>query len=131
MKFYSLREIEGKISPHTGFLERELERRKEPFSLVDDLEGLCDFIGGERIEVGIGEDWALKKEFFPGVGVVVLYFRGDEEFPPKLRCLFTGERIREMKGEDLVELSLCLVNHILRFIRMRKGTDNFEILRRI
>lgn len=129
MRFYSLKEIEGKISPHTSFLERELERRKEPFKFIKSPEEVSEFTGGEVFEVGIGESWALRKEFFPGVSVIVLYFREDEEFPSKLSSLFSGDRIKDMKGEDLVELTLCLVNHILRFLKL-KGVKH-EMLERV
>ena len=113
----SLKEIEGPTSPHDGFLKREMDRRKEPLSYVDKVSKLAEYIGGEVVSLGISEDWAIRKEIFPGIQILLIYNRADEEFPSNLRVLYSGERIGKIRGEDLVELTIACVNHMLRYVR--------------
>jgi len=116
-KLLSLKEIEGPTSPHDGFLKREMDRRKEPLSYVDDVSKLAEYIGGEVVSLGISEDWAIRKEIFPGIQILFIYNRADEEFPSNLRVLYSGERIGKIRGEDLVELTIACVNHMLRYVK--------------
>lgn len=116
-KLLSLKEIEGPTSPHDGFLKREMDRRKEPLSYVDDVSKLAEYIGGEVVSLGISEDWAIRKEVFPGIQILFVYNRADEEFPSNLRILYSGERIGTIRGEDLVELTIACVNHMLRYVK--------------
>ena len=116
-KLLSLKEIEGPTSPHDGFLKREMDRRKEPLSYVDDVSKLAEYIGGEVVSLGISEDWAIRKEIFPGIQILFIYNRADEEFPSNLRALYSGERIGKIRGEDLVELTIACVNHMLRYVK--------------
>ncbi len=116
-KLVSLREIEGVISPHTAFLGREIERRKEALEYVDDVSKLAEYIGGEVEKLGIGEDWVIKKEALPGIEFFFIYNHADQELAGNLRVLYSGERIRKVSGEDLVALTIAFVNHMLRYIR--------------
>ena len=116
-KLLSLKEIEGPTSPHDGFLKREMDRRKEPLSYVDKVSKLAEYIGGEVVSLGISEDWAIRKEIFPGIQILLIYNRADEEFPSNLRVLYSGERIGKIRGEDLVELTIACVNHMLRYVK--------------
>ena len=116
-KLLSLKEIEGPTSPHDGFLKREMDRRKEPLSYVDKVSKLAEYIGGEVVSLGISEDWAIRKEIFPGIQILLIYNRADEEFPSNLRALYSGERIGKIRGEDLVELTIACVNHMLRYVK--------------
>ena len=110
-------ELEVPIGPHDGFLKREMDRRKEPLTYVDDVSKLAEYIGGEVVSLGISEDWAIRKEIFPGIQILLIYNRADEEFPSNLRVLYSGERIGKIRGEDLVELTIACVNHMLRYVR--------------
>ena len=116
-KLLSLREIEGVISPHVAFLGREIERKKEALEYLDDVSRLAEYIGGEVEKLEIGEDWAIKKEVFPGVEILFVYNHANQELPSSLRVLYSGERIRKVKGEDLTALTIAFVNHMLRYIR--------------
>ncbi len=116
-KIISLREIEGVISPHVGFLETAIARKKEALEYLDDVSRLADYIGGKVEKLGLGEDWAIKKEALPGVEILSVYHPAYEVFPSSLSVLYSGERIRKVKGEDLVALTIDFVNHMLRYIR--------------
>jgi hypothetical protein len=129
-KLLTLKEIEGSISTHDGFLKREMERRKEPLSCVDNVPSLAEYIGGEVISLGVGEDWAIRKEIFPGVDILLMYNRADAEFPSNLRVLYSGQKIRDVRGEDLAELTIACVNHMLRYVR-QTTKDPPEICRRV
>jgi hypothetical protein len=65
----------------------------------------------EALEVG--EDWGVSKEVFPGVRIHFLYTDADEEFPSSIRVLFSGNSVREIRGEDLVVLTIACLNHML------------------
>jgi len=116
-KLLSLKEIEGAIATHDGFVKREIKKRKEALDYVDNSSKLAKYIGGEITTLGVGEDWAIKKEIFPGIEILFLYNRADEEFPSNLRVLYSGERIRGTRGEDLAELTIACVNQMLRYIK--------------
>jgi len=116
-KLISLKEIEGPISPHDGFVKREIDKRKEALGYVDNVNRLADYIGGEIVSLGLGEDWAMRKEIFPGIEILFIYNRADEEFPSSLRALYSGQRIKSIRGEDLAELTIACVNHMLRYVK--------------
>ena len=116
-KLITLKEIEGVISPHDGFVKTEMQKRKEALQYVKDVSELADYIGGEVVNLGLSEDWAIKREIFPGVEIVFAYNHADEEFPSNLRVFYSGERVRGVHGEDLAELTIACVNHMLRYVR--------------
>jgi len=116
-KLISLQEIEGAISPHTKQVDMALKTRKEALEYVSDVPKLAEFIGGKVESLGIGEDWAISKEIFPGVLVFFAFNRTDDEFPSSLKVLFSGDRIKLMKGEDLAGFVILYVIHMLRYVR--------------
>jgi hypothetical protein len=129
-KLLTLKEIEGPISTHDGFLKREMERRKGPLSCVDNVSRLAEYIGGEVVSLGVGEDWAIRKGVFPGVDILFVYNRADAEFPSNLRVLYSGQSVRNVRGEDLAELTIACVNHMLRYVR-ENTKDPPEICMRV
>ncbi len=116
-KLISLREIEGVASPHQRQVDSALAARQKAFEYVKDVVGLAKYIGGKVESLGIGEDWSLSKEIFPGVRVYFVFVKGDEEFPGSLKVLFSGKNINVMKGEDLAGFVILYVNHMLRYVR--------------
>ncbi len=113
----SLKEIEGKISPHQEQVSRALKTRSAAFDFVDDPDALAEFIGGKAVKLGLREDWAISKEIYPGVTIYWVFNRSDSEFPATLRVLFGGERISLIAGEELTAFSIACTSHMLRFIR--------------
>jgi len=113
----SLRQIEGIIATHDGFLKHEMDRRQVALAYVDDVSKLAEYIGGEVESLGRGEDWVITKEMFPGIEIVFVYTRADDEFPSSLRVLYTGERIKKTRGEDLADLTIACVNQMLRYVK--------------
>lgn len=116
-KLISVREIEGPVSPHQRQLDGALKEKKEALTYVTDVSKLAEFIGGKVESLGMGEDWAISKEIFPGVGVFFVYNRADDEFPSNLKVLFGGKNIRLMKGEDLAGIAIVYASHMLRYVR--------------
>jgi hypothetical protein len=116
-KLISLQEIEGAVSPHTKQVNMALKARKEALEYVADVSKLAEFIGGRVESLGIGEDWAISKDIFPGVQVFFIFNRADDEFPSSLKVLFSGARIKLMKGEDLAGFVILYVIHMLRYVR--------------
>lgn len=122
-KLLSLQNIEGVISPHQRQIESALMSRKEALNYVTDAAGLAKYIGGKVEPLGIGEDWAISKEIFPGVKVFFVYRCPDREFPSDLRVFFSGSRVQVMKGEDLAGFVILYVNHMLRYVREMASSD--------
>ena len=116
-RFLTLKEIEGPLSSHDGYVKRELSLRKGPLKYVRDPEGLARYIGGRVEQLGLKEDWAISKEVFPGGKIILFYYREDEEFPSRFGVLYSGERVREVSGIDLVGLTIKCANHMLRWVR--------------
>jgi len=113
----SIKEIDGPLTPHAAFIEREADLRKEALDQVGDVSRLAEYVGGEVDSLKLGEDWGIKKEVFPGIWIHLLYSRADEEFPSNVRVLYSGENIKKIRGEDLVELTIACLNHMLRYVR--------------
>ena len=113
----TLKEIDGPSAPHDAFLKREVDLRREALAYVDDVARLADYVGGQAESLGLREDWALRKEVFPGVEIHFAFHRADDEFPASLRVLYSGQRIRRISGEDLIELTVACLNHMLRYVR--------------
>ena len=116
-KLIGLQEIEGAVSPHQKQIDMALKTRKEALEYVADVSKLADFIGGKVESLGMGEDWAISKEIFPGVQVFFIFSRADEDLPNSFRVLFSGDRIKLMKGEDLAGFVILYVIHMLRYVK--------------
>ena len=123
-KLIGLREIEGAVSPHQRQIDAAFEFRKEAMEFVADVSGLAEFIGGKVESLGIGEDWVVSKEIFPGVEIFFIFNRADEEFPGNLKVLFSGDRIKLMRGEDLAGIAILYVIHMLRYVRESNPDKN-------
>jgi hypothetical protein len=116
-KLISLQQIEGAVSPHQKQIDHALRARKEALEYVTDVSELAKFIGGKVESLGIGEDWAVSKEIFPGVRVFFVFNRADDEFASNLKVLFSGDRIKMMRGEDLAGFVILYAIHMLRYVR--------------
>ena len=113
----SLKEIDGPAAPNDAFLKRAVDIRKEALAYVDDVARLAEYVGGETESLGLREDWALRKEAFPGVKIHFIFNKADDEFPASLQVLYSGRRIRSIGGEDLIELTVACLNHMLRYVK--------------
>ncbi len=116
-RLLSLADIEGKTSPHQLQVKGALKMRAAPLEYVTDVEASAAFLGGRVEKLGIGEDWAVSKEIFPGVSVYLVYNRSDSEFPARLRALYSGDKIRMIKGDELATITVSLANQLLRYVR--------------
>jgi hypothetical protein len=123
-KFLTLKEIEGVVSTHDVYLKHEIARRVEAFEYIEDVQEVAEYIGAEVCNLNIKCDWVIKKEFFPEVEAYFLYNRKDEEFPASLNVIFSGERVKDVKGDDLATLVISTINHILRYIKNKNPDKN-------
>jgi hypothetical protein len=69
------------------------------------------------VKPGVGEDWAVLKEIYPGVKVHLIFNRSDDEFPARLRALYSGDKIRMVRGDELATVTVSLANQLLRYVR--------------
>jgi hypothetical protein len=117
-KLISVREIEGKHSPHQGQIDRALRQRAAALGFVEDVSALAAFIGGSSVNLGHKEDWAIRKEIFPGVVAYYIFNRADDELPASVKVLFSGDKLDLLSGEDLAGFVIPTVSHMLRYVRL-------------
>jgi hypothetical protein len=91
--------------------------RAAALELVTDAAAMAEYFGGFIEKVGIGEDWAVAKELFPGVVVHFVFNRADTEFPARLQALYSGEKIKLIHGDELATMTISLANQLLRYVR--------------
>lgn len=113
---YSLAQLDGVVGPHDALVKRGLAARVKKLEDVREPAALAAFTGGSLESIGVGETWAVKKEVFPGVVVHLVFDRGDDEFPSRLRALYSGKLIRRVPSEDLVEATILFANHLARCV---------------
>ncbi len=116
-RLLGLADIEGKTSPHQLQVKGALKLRAAPLEYVKDVEALAAYLGGHVVKPGIGEDWAVCKEVFPGVKIHLVFNRSDDEFPARLRALYSGDKIRMVRGDELATITVSLANQLLRYVR--------------
>lgn len=117
----TIRDLEGVVSPHDGTVKRAMEVRKKTFEGFEDVAGLARHIAGSLESLGLGETWAIKKEFFPGIEIYFVFAEGDSEFPSSLRVLFSGANIRSMHGEDMADAAIFIANYMVEYVRKARS----------
>lgn len=127
MDLVSLSEIESQAvpSPHEVELKELGKRWIGQYKNFEEkeLEKVSRLIGGERDNLGIDEEWALTKKFFPKVKAHLSYHHYGEEFSSfgeedRLRFLFSGERVRDVAGDDLASMVRTMLNFIGRSLSL-------------
>jgi hypothetical protein len=112
----SLREIEGPASPHYIQLENALRARAGTFAYVPDITGLAGFVGGSVEILGLGEDWCISKELFPGVYIHFIYYHADDELPGDMRVRYSGERVEMVSADILTALSVSCIGYMGNYL---------------
>ncbi len=116
-KLFSLADLEGKVSPHQLQVKGALKMRAAALAWVKDVAALAAYIGGSVEEPAGSGDWAVSKEFYPGVLVQFVFTAGDNEFPASLRALYGGDKIDTVKGDELATITISAANQLLRYVR--------------
>ena len=123
-KLLTLKEIEGATMSHDGYLKYLIRLRQQALEHANNVGELAAYIGGKVVNLDLDEDWAIMKEIFPQVEIFFLFHHGDAEFPARLRVLYSGERVKNLNGEELVNLAISSVNHMLRYVRETNRSSN-------
>lgn len=89
--------------------------KKEPSLLIDAAESL----GGQRAD--LGGDVSVLIEPFHNIPVGVVFWGGDEDFPPEVNFLY-DKGIRDiLPAEDVVVLTEGLSRELRQYIKGRRG----------
>ncbi len=99
------------------FRKRSTNRILSAF--VDNPEALLDVskaLGAERAELG---DVSVRLQVFPKIVVVVLLYRGDEEFPPETELLFRDDIINFLSLEDIAVLSVFVASRLIKVLKRK------------
>jgi hypothetical protein len=51
------------------------------------------------------------------VRIYFVFNRSDDEFPARLRSLYGGEKIRDIKGDELATITISMANQMVRYVR--------------
>lgn len=116
-KLIGLADIEGKVSPHAAQVRGALKMRAAALSYVEDVGALAACLGGKIESPGLGEDWSVSKEVFPGVVILFAFNKADEEFPARVRAFYSGEKVKAIKGDELATITISCANQLLRYVR--------------
>ncbi|MGA9048389.1 MAG: hypothetical protein WB588_05275 [Dehalococcoidia bacterium] len=116
-KLLNLADIEGKVSPHQLQVKGALKMRSSALEYVREAGALAQYLGGRVESLGLDEDWAVSKELYPGVIVHFAFNKADDEFPARLRALYSGEKVRMIRGDELATITISLANQLLRYVR--------------
>ncbi len=122
MELHTINEIENVTSvssPHEEELKKFGEKWRKRLRKLseDDIDRICELLKGQRDSLGMGEEWTLTKEFYPGVRTHISYHYHGEEFSEfgeedAVRFLFSGDRVQKITGEDLAGGIEVLLNFI-------------------
>jgi hypothetical protein len=123
-KLISLREIEGPSSPHHIQLESALKTRAGTFAHVSDVIGLARAVGGEVEPLGLGEDWSIRKEIFPGVYVHFTYYHADDELPGGIKVRFSGERAGLVAADILTAVSIACIGYMGNYLEQINSDES-------
>jgi len=109
-----------------------LKQRAQPLELVSDVAALAAYMGGDVRELDIGEDWAVSKQPYPGVCIYFVFNKGDDEFPARLRSFYGGDKIRNIRGDELATITVSIANQMLRYVREANSDKKLpEICKRV
>jgi hypothetical protein len=86
----------------------------EPTLLVEAVESM----GGRGADLG-GDVSAFIEPFF-GIPVGIVFWRGEDEFPPSVNFLYDRTIIKIIPAEDVVVLTQALVGELRRYIKEKK-----------
>jgi Domain of unknown function (DUF3786) len=112
-KLVGLRQVPGGLCEHANFSREVLTPLldhfgKEPQRLVE----AAGKLGGSRVSYG---DVAVSIKAFPRVSVVIVLWRGDEEFPSNANILFDSTVADYLSTEDMSVLCQKMVGELTQF----------------
>jgi hypothetical protein len=81
---------------------------------LEDLRRAADLLGGKPLELG---DTAFEIEVLPHLRMAVVYWRGDEEFPPRASVLFDAAAGRYLPTDGLAILGRWLCAKLVKLRR--------------
>jgi hypothetical protein len=127
-----LQEVNGASGFHRRQVDGALKRRQKALEYVAEVHKLADFVGGRVESLGLHEDWAISKEIFPEVQVLFLFNRANSQSPSQLKVFYSGESVRSVKSGDLTTVTIALLNHMLRFVKITNPSKDLpDICRRV
>jgi hypothetical protein len=101
-KVIGLRQVPGGSCEHAGFSREVLTPLLDHFGKEPErLVGAAARLGGSRANYG---SVAVSIKAFPRVSVIIVLWRGDDEFPPNANILFDSSVTHYLSTEDLTVL---------------------------
>jgi hypothetical protein len=92
--------------------------------MVSDVIGLARAVGGEVEPLGLGEDWSIRKEIFPGVYVHFTYYHADDELPGGIKVRFSGERAGLVAADILTAVSIACIGYMGNYLEQINSDES-------
>jgi len=109
-KLIALRQVPGGLCEHTSFSREVLTPLLEHFGKEPELlVEAADNLGGAKVDYG---DVAVSIKAFPKVSVVIILWRGDDEFAPNANMLFDSTVADYLSTEDMSVLCERIVERL-------------------
>ena len=114
-KQVAYREIPGAAFYFNAFVKRAVDPLKNMFGKnVLALKKAAENLSGNQIETG---DAGFEFQLFPKIGIQLIIWEGDEDFPPDANILFDRVIGDILSPEDVAWLSGMLVYRLMSFAR--------------
>ena len=136
MKTFKISEIDlikGIVTPHQRDLDDLTKKNIDVLRKVKDIQikKINDALDSISVELDLGEDWAISKEFFPGVELIVLYQYYGDEFgagvaEDEIQVVYSGDNVLAVSGEDLMHFTEILLNFMSRIVTGNKIEFTFS-----
>ena len=102
----------GGLSMEDSPLSRLADRAPDAFSAS------CRALGGVPVEMG---DLAFRIPVFPGLEMLLKFYHGDEEFPPRLTYLWDRNALSFLRYESVYYVSGCLSGRMQSLMKVLHG----------
>ena len=120
-RWVNFREMSGGESYYPAFVKRSQKPLLDFFSnQLELLEKAALAFGGHKTHEG---DMAVIIKAFPRVPIMMIFWSGDEEFPPEARILFDSTIPTYLSTEDVAVLSQQTVFGLIRWAKSNIQTN--------
>ncbi len=106
----SYKNIPGAFNYYPVFASKNIDPILAKYKDLESLKEACLKLKGKQLEIG---DFSYEFDVFPKVPITIIYYKGDEDFPPSLDFLFDKLIQYIFSQEDVVVLCNLLSKRIL------------------
>ena len=102
--------IPGAFNYYPVFASKNINPILQKFNDLESLKNACTKLSGKQLDIG---DFSYEFNVFPKCPITLIYYKGDEDFPPSLDFLFDDLIKYIFSPEDIVVLCNLLSKRII------------------